>query len=40
MNPMSQLDKVDILEFHYHGEWYTLLMIDIIDWNDLEKLIK
>ena len=36
----SQLYKVDILEFRYHVEWYTLLMIDIIDWNDLEKLIK
>ena len=24
---------------HYHGEWYTLLIIDIIDWNYLEKLV-
>ena len=22
-----------------HDEWYTLLIIDIIDWNDLEKLV-
>ena len=26
-------------EFGYHGEWYTLLIIDIIDWNDLEKFV-
>ena len=29
-----------MVEFRYHVEWYTLLMIDIIDWNDLETLIK
>ena len=28
-----------MVEFRYHGEWYTLLIIDIIDWNDLEKLV-
>ena len=26
-----------MVEFGYHGEWYTLLIIDIINWNDLEK---
>ena len=36
-NSKSRIDKVDIVEFRYHDEWYTLLMIDIIDWNDLEK---
>ena len=35
----SQVDKVDILVFGYHGEWYTLLIIDIIDWNDSEKFV-
>ena len=39
LNSKSQVDKVDIVVFCYHGEWYTLLMIDIIDWNDLEKLV-
>ena len=28
-----------MVEFGYHGEWYTLLIIDIIDWNDLEKFV-
>ena len=28
-----------MVEFDYHGEWYTLLIIDIIDWNDLEKFV-
>ena len=27
-----------MIEFGYHGEWYTVLIIDIIDWNDLEKI--
>ena len=40
MNSKSQLEKVDILEFRYHVECYTLLMIEIIDWIGLEKLIK
>ena len=35
----SQVDKVDMVEFGYHGEWYTLLIIDIIYWNDLEKFV-
>ena len=26
-------------EFDYHSEWYSLLIIDIIDWNDLEKFV-
>ena len=26
-----------MVECGYHSEWYTLLIIDIIDWNDLEK---
>ena len=26
-----------MVEFVYHGEWYPLLIIDIIDWNDLRK---
>ena len=26
-----------MVEFRYHGERYTLLIVDIIDWNDLEK---
>ena len=29
-----------MVEFGYHAEWYTLLIIDIIDWNDLEKFVK
>ena len=28
-----------MVEFCYHGEWYTLRIIDIIYWNDLEKLV-
>ena len=28
-----------MVEFGYHGEWYTFLIIDIIDWNDLEKCV-
>ena len=28
-----------MVEFGYHGEWYTLPIIDIIDWNDLEKFV-
>ena len=28
-----------MVEFGYHGEWYTLLIIDIIDWNDLERFV-
>ena len=29
-----------MVEFGYHGEWYTLLIVvDIIDWNDLEKFV-
>ena len=28
-----------MVEFGYHGQWYTFLIIDIIDWNDLEKLV-
>ena len=28
-----------MVEFGYHGEWYTLLIIDIIDWNDSEKFV-
>ena len=28
-----------MVEFGYHGEWYTLLIIDIIDWNDLETFV-
>ena len=31
-NSKSQVDRVDMVEFGYHGEWYTLLIIDIIDW--------
>ena len=38
-NSESQVDRVGIVEFGYHGEWYTLLIIDIIDWNDLEKFV-
>ena len=40
VNYKSQVDKVDMVEFRYHGEWYTLLIIDIIGCNDLEKLVK
>ena len=39
VNSKSQVDKVDMVEFGYHGEWYTLLIIDIIDWNYLEKFV-
>ena len=39
VNSKSQVDKVDMVEFGYHGEWYTLLIIDIIDWNDLGKFV-
>ena len=39
VNSKSQVDRVDMVEFSYHGEWYTLLIIDIIDWNDLEKFV-
>ena len=28
-----------MVEFGYHGEWCTLLIIDIIDLNDLEKFV-
>ena len=28
-----------MVEFGYHSEWYNLLIIDIIDWNDLEKFV-
>ena len=28
-----------MVEFGYHGEWYTLLIIDIIDGNDLETFV-
>ena len=38
-NSESQVDRVDMVEFGYHGEWYTLLIIEIIDWNDLEKFV-
>ena len=38
VNFKSHVDGVDMVEFGYHGEWYTLLIIDIIDWNDLEKI--
>ena len=31
--------ELNMAEFSYHGEWYTLLIIDIIDWNDLEKIV-
>ena len=31
---------VDMVEFGYHSEWYTLLIIDIIGWNDLEKCVQ
>ena len=37
VNSKSQVDKVDMVEFGYHGEWYTLLIIDIIHWNDVDK---
>ena len=33
------IDTVDMVEFGYHDEWYTLLIIDIIDWNGLEKFV-
>ena len=39
VNYKSQVDKVDMLDFGYHGEWYTLLIINIIGWNDLEKFV-
>ena len=39
VNSKSQVDRVDMVNFGYHGEWYTLLIIDIIDWNDLEKFV-
>ena len=39
VNSKSQLDKVNMVEFRYHGEWYTILIIDIIDWNDLGKFV-
>ena len=39
VNFKLQVDKVDIVEFRYHGEWYTPLMIDIIHWNNLENLV-
>ena len=37
INSKSQVDKVDMVEFGYHGEWYTLLIFYILDWNDLVK---
>ena len=40
VNSEPQVDKVDVVEFRYYVEWYTLLMIDIIHWNDLEKISK
>ena len=39
VNSKSQVNRVNMVEFGYHGEWYILLIIDIIDWNDLEKLV-
>ena len=38
INSKSQVDNVDIVELHYHGDWYTLLKIEIIDSIDLERL--
>ena len=40
VNFKSQVDRVDMVECGYYGEWYTLLIIDIIDWNDLEFFFK
>ena len=39
VNSKSQVDKVDMAKFGYHGEWYTLLIIGIIDWNELGKFV-
>ena len=39
VNSKSRVDSVDMVEFGYHGEWCTLLIFDIIDWNNLEKSI-
>ena len=39
VNSESQVDRVDMVELGHHGEWYTLLIFDIIDGNDLEKFI-
>ena len=39
VNSKSQVHKVDMVEFGYHGEWYTLLIIDRINWNDLENFV-
>ena len=39
VNSKLPVDRVDMVEFGYHGEWYTLLIIDIIHWNDLEKFV-
>ena len=39
VNSKSQVDRVDTVEFGYHGVWYTLLNVDIIDWNDFEKFV-
>ena len=42
VNSKSQIDRVDMVEFGYHDEWYTLLIIDTIDtidWNGLEKFV-
>ena len=37
--PFFTEKRVDMVEFGYHGKWYTLLIINIIDWNDLEKFV-
>ena len=39
LNSNSQVDRVDMVEFGYYSEWYTLLIINIIDWNDLETFV-
>ena len=40
VNSKLQVDNVDMVKLDYHGQWYTLLINDIIDWNDLDKFGK
>ena len=39
----SQVDKVDVVEFRYHGEWYTLLITQVcmvLFWNSWRSFPK
>ena len=40
VNSESKVDKLNMVEFRYHGEWYTLLIIDMIDCKWFGKISK